>query len=43
MKLTVDIPEKLHKAAKIAAVTKGVTLQALVIAALEAHLADKKR
>jgi len=38
MRTTIDIPTPLFKRAKAAAARQGVTLRALVVGALEAHL-----
>lgn len=37
-KVTIDMPEALHRAAKIEAIKRGVTLRDLVIAALKKEL-----
>jgi predicted HicB family RNase H-like nuclease len=36
-----DIPSELHRRAKVAAATQGVTLKAFVMAALEAAVTDR--
>lgn len=38
IRLTVQIPESLHQAAKIAAVKQGTTLREMVIAGLKAQV-----
>lgn len=38
MRLAVDIPDDLHRRAKVTAATAGTTVRALVLAALERHL-----